>query len=392
MNTNNLIMTATLLLSATSSTAAEPKRDHSLPIRLEPVAAGFSNITDVRFLPNSNNEAVVLEKGGAAYTLDLKTQKKFKLVALDVATPSELGLLGIAFHPKFSANKRVFLHYNPSTSSSRVSEWTWKPNPTNPTEASLLKERVLLEVEQPYKNHNGGSLLFGADGYLYIGFGDGGNRADPQNRAQNLETLLGKMLRIDVDHHEGLLEYGIPKDNPFAKQLKSGKGPRREIFAWGLRNPWKYSFDDKDRLIAGDVGQDTWEEITFVPKGANLGWRVYEASHCFEPPKNCQGLASDTIPPIAEYGRELGSSVTGGFQYQGKAIPELKGRYVFGDFISGRIWSILLPSKSGESTLSPKDFQLHGKYDIAISSFARDSIGEIYVADFGGGRIYRLTK
>ena len=367
------------------------KTSKSVPLKLQKIASGFTQVTDIQFLPKSSERMVILEKPGQAWIFDINTGQKSLLAEVQVATQSELGLLGFAFHPKFAATKKVFLHYNPRSDLSRISEWTWTENKSASQPVKLMNERVLLEVDQPYKNHNGGGLAFGPDGFLYIGLGDGGYRGDPENRAQNLTTLLGKMLRIDVDSKDRGLEYGIPKDNPFLANKKSAAGARPEIFAYGLRNPWKYAFDNKGRLIAGDVGQNTWEEITFVPKGANLGWRVYEASHCYEPPKFCPVNLKDHVKPIAEYGRELGASITGGQQYQGQDLRDLKNRYFFGDFATGRIWSISLPEGKTSALLSSDDFMEHGKFEIAISTFAKDTRGEIYVADFNGGSIFRLS-
>ena len=374
------------------SVAQGTKTSKSAPLKLQKIASGFTQVTDIQFLPKSSERMVILEKAGQASIFDIKTGQKTHLTELRVATQSELGLLGFAFHPKFDVTKKVFLHYNPRADLSRVSEWTWTETKSANKAVKLINERVLLEVDQPYKNHNGGGLAFGPDGFLYIGLGDGGYRGDPENRAQNLTTLLGKMLRIDVDSKDRGLEYGIPKDNPFLANKKSAAGARPEIFAYGLRNPWKYAFDNKGRLIAGDVGQNTWEEITFVPKGANLGWRVYEASHCYEPPKSCPVNLKNHLKPIAEYGRELGASVTGGQQYEGQDLGDLKSRYFFGDFATGRIWSISLPEGNTSPVLSSEDFMEHGKFDIAISTFAKDARGELYVADFNGGSIFRLGQ
>jgi glucose/arabinose dehydrogenase len=376
----------------TPCAAQDKKTVPSVPLKIQTIAKGFKQITDVQFLPKSTERAVILEKTGTAWLFDIKTGKKYKLAELGVATQSELGLLGFAFHPKFASTKKVFLHYNPSPTLSRISEWTWVETGAIDQPVRLRSERVILEADQPYKNHNGGSLVFGPDGFLYIGLGDGGYRGDPENRAQNLNTLLGKMLRIDIDTKDPGLEYGIPKDNPFAGQRKKATDVRPEIFAYGLRNPWKYAFDNKGRLIAGDVGQNAWEEITFVPKGANLGWRVYEASHCYEPPKSCQDNLRAHVNPIAEYGHDIGASVTGGLQYDGKTLKNLKHRYFFGDFATGRVWSIRLPESLSSKVLSSKDFMNHGKFEIAISTFAKDADGEIYVADFNGGTLFRLTE
>lgn len=364
------------------------KAQTSSPLKAQPVASGFVQITDIQFLPKSNELALVLEKTGNAWFYNLTARQKSKVLSLNVATQSELGLLGAAFHPNFETSKKVYLHYNPRSDLSRVSEWVWSETKSSDQPVQLLNERIILEINQPYKNHNGGSLLFGPDGLLYIGMGDGGSGGDPKNLAQNLNSLLGKMLRINVDRKDPGREYAVPKDNPF---VSSSKG-RPEIFALGLRNPWKYTFDNRGRLIAGDVGQNKWEEITFVPKGANLGWRIYEASHCYDTPTICQKNLRAQQGPIAEYGHDLGASVTGGQQYGGQKLKGLAGRYFFGDFVTGRIWSIKLPELSSYKVQTAKDFMDHGKFEIAISTFAKDSNGELYVADFNSGSIFRLSQ
>lgn len=349
----------------------EPPPDKADALWLDLVASGFKSITDIQFMPGESARAVVLEKAGKAYRVNFPDNSKTELFNLPVKTASELGLLGFAFHPGFRENRKFYVHYNPRSDLSRISEWQWVEDKKS-TKLACTEQRILLELEQPYQNHNGGSLVFGPDGLLYVGFGDGGWRGDPENRAQDMKSLLGKMLRIDVD-------------------TKPGMPVKPEIFAWGLRNPWKYSFDSRGRLVAGDVGQDEWEEITFIDKGANLGWRVFEGSHCYNPAKGCEKTLRDAVGPIAEYGHDLGKSVTGGFEYGGSKVKPLKGRYIFGDFVTGRIWSIMLPDKTPPRPLTGSDLKIHGKWDILISTFAKDINGEIYVADFGGGGIYRVT-
>lgn len=359
-------------------------------IQLQAVASGFENITDIQFLPGKSSRAVVLEKAGKASVIDFSSGRKNNLFSVTVATASELGLLGLAFHPDFSKNRKFYVHYNPKPDMSRIAEWQWEEAASKVESGRAKETRVLLEVEQPYQNHNGGSLAFGPDRMLYIGFGDGGWRGDPENRAQNPSSLMGKMLRIDINAQSKDLkgEYGIPSDNPFLNQ----KDFRPEIFALGLRNPWKYSFDRKGRLVAGDVGQDKCEEITFVPRGSNLGWRVFEASHCFDPGKKCESLLKmPHVNPLAEYDHTLGASVVGGFDYTGSEVKPLMGRYVFGDFVSGRIWSVVLPDSNPKNPLSGKDLNYHGKWNILISTFARDSAGEIYVADYSSGGILKIV-
>jgi glucose/arabinose dehydrogenase len=238
---------------------------------------------------------------------------------------------------------------------------------------------VLLTVEQPFPNHNGGQLAFGPDGYLYLGLGDGGSGGDPQGNGQNPATLLGSIVRIDVNGDE---PYAIPADNPFA----DGAGGAPEVFLYGLRNPWRFSFDrGTGQLWIADVGQNAYEEIDRVDPaadaGANLGWNLMEASHCFVAGCSPEGL----VLPITEYGRDAGCSVTGGFVYRGTAIEGLAGWYLFSDYCSGLIFGV--PSDAAPGT-APRLLLETG---LSVSSFGQDSDGELYVADIAGGGIYRIV-
>lgn len=361
-----------------------------IPIRLQKVLEGFNQVTDLAFVPSMpgmKDTLFVLEKTGSVWWVSLKEKKPHELVKIPVATESELGLLGIAFHPQFDKNQRVFL--NTTIESARklytqISEWKiHKSSSPQRLEMTLLK--VLLEVEQPYANHNAGQLAFGPDGFLYIGFGDGGSAGDPHRHGQNLQSLLGKMLRIDVDTAGTGQPYTIPKDNPFIDK----PGIRPEIWAWGLRNPWRYSFDPSGRLIVADVGQNNFEEISIVEKGKNYGWNVREGFHCYPVKVPCPPSSEKFEDPILEYGRQDGISITGGYVYLGKAIPRLKNHYVFADFGSNRIWAILLPKN--QRPQKKIEMLALGQWPIEIATFARDEAGEIYTADFGGSGIYRLS-
>jgi glucose/arabinose dehydrogenase len=310
----------------------------------------------------------VLEQGALLPTpfLDITGQVLFG---------GERGLLGLAFHPEYRRNGRFFVNYNRTSDGATVlAEYRRGATPS----AALHDERILMVVPQPYANHNGGMVAFGPDGYLYIGRGDGGSGGDPGNRAQNPQEVLGKILRIDVNHGD---PYGVPSDNPFTKD-----GGRPEIYALGLRNPWRFSFDSKTgELWVADVGQNKWEEIDLVTKNGNYGWRVMEGAHCFNPAVACQ--TSGLNLPILEYAHEKGRcSIIGGYVYRGRAIAGLTGQYLYGDFCSGEIFSL---QKTEEMELS-REPQVRLKSSLRISSFGEDESGELYVLDHGGG-VYRLA-
>jgi len=232
--------------------------------------------------------------------------------------------------------------------------------------------KVILSFEQPYANHNGGGLVFGDDGYLYIATGDGGKANDPHGNGQSLKTLLGKILRIDVDHASKGQVYNIPKDNPF----QSGAQRRPEIWAYGLRNPWRFFYDSVDkRWWAADVGQDRYEEIDILRSGKNYGWRVMEGKHCFRPTQGCHPEKFE--PPVFEYGRKEGQSVTGGVVYRGKRVPSLVGYYVFADFVSGKVWALRVHNGRTEQ-------HVIAQTNINIAAFGRDPAGEVYLCAFDG--------
>lgn len=301
-----------------------------------------------------------------------------------VVSGGEMGLLGLAFHPRFKQNGRLFVNY---TARDRgrlktvIAEYRVSDN--EPDQASRF-ERRLLELDQPYSNHNGGQLAFGPDGFLYIGLGDGGGAGDPHRHGQNLKSLLGKILRIDVNAPEG---YRIPSDNPFVEPRPAGSaaGPAPEVWAYGLRNPWRFSFDRATgRLFAGDVGQDRYEEIDLVERGGNYGWNLMEGTHCYPPSSDESCNPEGLVLPIAEYDRTEGISVTGGYVYHGQAAPSLQGQYIFGDFGSSAMWAL--------TETSPGRWQRRALLQAPqpISSFGEDEIGELYVVGYEG-TIFRIS-
>jgi len=309
----------------------------------------------------------------------------FLNISGQVDTTGEGGLLGFAFHPRFPTVPEAYVSYT-GPGGPLISYVSRFRSDDGGATLNAASEQPLMVVPQNRSNHNGGNIAFGTDGYLYIGFGDGGGAGDPDENAQNLSNVLGAMLRIDVD---GLAPYEIPVDNPFAgpdlcTQGFGGLGATcPEIYAWGLRNPWRFSFDRQTgSLWVGDVGQNAWEEVDIVTPGGDYGWDDREGAHCFEPASGC---VNDSIDPVTEYDHGLGNSITGGYVYRGAAIPGLVGWYVFGDFGSGRIFAI--PADS-PAFVQPEVLL---DTDIAIVTFGEDLDGELYVADIASGAIYRLT-
>ncbi len=300
-----------------------------------------------------------------------------------VSLESEQGLLGLAFHPDYAENGRLFVHYN-EDGDTVISEFAVSSDPNVVDAAS---ERVLLTIDQPYPNHKGGNLAFGPDGLLYIGMGDGGAGGDPEGRGQDLGTLLGKMLRIDVDTEtDNGNPYAVPQSNPF---VATGDA-EPEIWAYGLRNPWKYSFDrETGDLWIADVGQGSYEEVNLQPAGSaggeNYGWDVLEGSSCYSDDGSVSECGRDEFTlPVTEYGRDEGSSITGGYVYRGESIPALDGQYVFGDFSSGTLWHT---APNGDGSYGRETLLEAG---FLIAAFGEDEAGELYVADFNGA-LYRFA-
>jgi glucose/arabinose dehydrogenase len=290
---------------------------------------------------------------------------------------NEMGLLGFAFAPDFRQSGTFYVNYtagNPRrTVISRFS--------SDGRTADPASETVVLEVAQPFSNHNGGQIAFGPGGYLYIAFGDGGSSRDPMGNGQNLGALLGKILRIDVSGTEGGRAYRIPADNPFVGQ----SGARGEVWAYGFRNPWRFSFDlDTDELWAGDVGQNAREEVDLVAKGGNYGWAIMEGAQCLSG-SNCD--RTGLIPPVIDYATANGNcAVTGGFVYRGSAIPGLVGAYVYADYCGGDVWGL----RYSDGRVSDQGTLVDGSFP--ISSFAQDTHGELYVLAYGSpGGIFKLV-
>ena len=331
---------------------------------------------------DGTNRLFVVEQPGVIKVFDRAAKKPsvFLDIAKNVKYGGEMGLLGLAFHPEFKKNGYFYLNYNRDKPLRTVIS-RFKVSKDNPNQVDPASEQVLLTFNQPYSNHNGGKLAFGPDGLLYIATGDGGSGGDPHNNGQNKATFLGKILRIDVNTTDDGLAYGIPKDNPFVNDSRA-KG---EIYAYGLRNPWRFSFDAQTKqLWAGDVGQNELEEIDIITKGGNYGWRVKEAKDCFNPKRDC--AEKNLTDPVLEYNHANGDvSVTGGAVYRGKKIPALQGKYIYADYASGRVWAL-----THDGAKAVKN-ELLFKHAGTISAFGEDAERELYFCDHGNGKILSLA-
>jgi len=322
----------------------------------------------------------VVEQQGIIWVFDNDTTTTDKSSFLDIQSKvdnksNEEGLLGLAFHPNYKSNGYFYVNYTTDKSTTVISRF--QASSTNANEALSTSEEILIEFDQPHGNHNGGQITFGPDGYLYIAIGDGGSGGDPHAHGQNLETVLGTILRIDVDNKSDGKKYSIPTDNPFIEHPTA----KKEIYAYGLRNPWRMSFDELEgTLWVGDVGQNKYEEIDIIEKGGNYGWNTMEGLHCFKADE-CD--KTDLILPVKEYDHDKGDiSITGGFVYRGSRIKELQGSYVYGDFGSGRIWAL--------NTIDYSQKLLFDT-DIHISSFGVDHQNELYFCGFDG-KIFKFIN
>ena len=375
------------------------------------IADGYKKPVFITSYPNNAKLLYIVEQAGLIKIINdgKKLSRPFFDINKRVVNPNrpgdERGLLGFAFHPNHTNNGKFYINYMDNDGNTIVSEFSTNSE----LRANHKSERIILKLKQPYGNHNGGDIQFGPDGYLYISIGDGGKAGDPLNAGQDLSSLFGKIIRIDIEQKP----YGIPKSNPFFGQ----KDKREEIWAWGLRNVWRFSFDKQtgDKYLA-DVGQNKWEEVNFEPAsskgGLNYGWRIMEANHCYDPKENCptEGL----IKPIIEYPNDAnhpafafriieelsfsetdveGCSVTGGYVYRGQKIKSMQGQYIFGDYCSGNIWTLkVVNGKAINFKNRTEEINIGGgEFTTYISSFGQDSDGEIYIIDYNGG-IYKLIE
>ncbi len=369
-----VLVAATILLTVLTGCAKQAP-PAELNIKLQLVAEGFDSPVFAT-VHRGVDYTYVVEQKGVIRVVNQGTVlgTPFLDITDRVGSGGERGLLGLAFGPDFEADGDVFVHYTDKDGDTVLERF----HATSATKADKAESTVFLQVDQPYANHNGGMITFGPDGYLYMGLGDGGSGGDPQSNGQKLTTLLGKILRLDVSGDAPT----CPPTNP-----KLGDGTRCEIWSYGLRNPWRFSFDQQTGdIFIGDVGQNQWEEIDYSPGsprvgGENYGWNVFEGTHRFR----SDGI-EDHVRPIAEYatGPDGTCSVTGGYVYRGANIPELEGRYVFGDYCNGKIW-ILERDEDSWDRLELLDT------DLRLSSFGEDGDGELLVIDHGGA-VYRLVN
>jgi glucose/arabinose dehydrogenase len=376
---SSLFSLAVLTLLAFDSILAQPS------ITLRNVASGFRQPVGV--VNAGDARLFVVEKSGVIRIIDANGQVAptafLNIEGRVNSSAGERGLLGLAFHPDYAANGYFYVNYTGLDGHTRIARFSVRPG--NPNSADPASEKILLQIAQPFNNHNAGDMAFGPDGYLYFGMGDGGSGGDPGNRSQNGQTLLGKMIRIDVDMGD---PYGIPEDNPFVKDERI----LDEIWAFGLRNPWRISFDRAtgDLWIA-DVGQNAWEEVNRQPAnskgGENYGWRCYEGFAPF----NTSGCrpASEYTPPVFVYphvGSGCSGSVTGGYVYRGEEYPNLRGQYLYGDYCTGKIWALSLDGKGGWTNREMLSFS-----PFEIAAFGEGHDGELYLATLRAGVIYRIA-
>ena len=359
-----------------------PSPEEHVPIALEEIVSGFSSPTFLTAPPGDADRLFVVERDGLVRIArnGAVEPNPFLDISGSVLAGGERGLLGMVFHPQYATNGHFYVNYTVAGGDTQISRFTVSGDPDM---ADAASEASILTVVQPYSNHNGGMLAFGPDGMLYVGLGDGGSGGDPDGNGQDPSTLLGSMLRLDVD---GGSPYAIPADNPFVAH----QSYRAETWAYGLRNPWRYSFDRQTGdLYIADVGQGAVEEVSFQPAaspgGENYGWRITEGSRCYDPAVGCS-RAGITLP-VHEYGHSAGCSVTGGYVYRGTGSPSLAGRYFFGDFCSGWIRSFVIDGGAAS------DLQDHSADVAAVSqlaSFGEDGAGELYVVSLGG-TVYRIA-
>lgn len=359
----------------------------ALEVDLEPVADGFEQPLLALGAGDGTGAVYVAEKTGKLYVLREGERSVFLDLSDSVSTESERGLLGVAFPGQFAQDGRFYASYTDSDGASTISRFSLGEGGV----ADRDSEELIIRVPQPYANHNGGHIVFGPDGYLYTSFGDGGSAGDPLDSGQDTSTLLGAMLRIDVgegplgNDRVRTLPYAIPEDNPFVGSDEA----LDEIWSYGLRNPWRFSFDrETGDLWIADVGQNEVEEVNFQPAdsggGENWGWNLFEGTSPYPPDREVTEDREQFAWPIVEYRHPIGRSITGGYVYRGGTYPALQGVYLYGDYVSGRIWGLV---RAEDGSAENRELL---ETDLAVVSFGEDDDGELLVVDFGGA-LYRVT-
>jgi glucose/arabinose dehydrogenase len=389
-----LLLAAALLLSCGSLFAeqpAVPTPDASWPeLQLERITGGLERPTHAIHAGDGSGRLFVVEKAGRIVIVRegaVQEQPFLDIRDRVGSVGSEQGLLSVAFPPDYASKGYFYVNYTDTEGDTVVARYRLAGEET-PDQADPTSEQVLLRITQPYGNHNGGQIAFGPDGYLYIGMGDGGAAGDPQNKAQTTDDLLGKMLRIDVETNPDEATYLVPPDNPFVDDADYAP----EIWATGVRNPWRFAFDSETGdMYMADVGQNELEEINVQPAssggGENYGWRCFEGTEVFDssaPPCDDLAFRETLTMPVAEYSHDLGCSVTGGFVYRGTAYPALQGIYFYADYCSGRVWGMRQAGDTWETA------QLLNA-DYRIATFGADEAGRLYVLSIGSGELFELT-
>ena len=385
-------LTLTLLLAVSAGAWAQDQpADTPLPLK---AGLAYPNLRIRRPVVVTNagdgsQRTFVVTQQGVIQVLPEDRQAEEAIEFLDIESrvmykdrENEEGLLGLAFHPRFRENGQFFVYYTTKDAphTSVISRFRATADKQKGDPAS---EEELLRIPQPYWNHNGGNMVFGPDGYLYIGLGDGGSANDPLGHGQNIGTLLGSILRIDVDRKDPGLAYAIPKDNPFVGK----EGARGEIWAYGLRNVWGMSFDRLNgTLWAADVGQNLWEEVNIIVRGGNYGWSIREAKHPFGP--NGVGPRADLVDPVWEYHHDVGKSITGGCIYRGQRLPEIVGCYVYADYISGKLWALKYDYAGGKVVAN---YALQPYNNAPVIAFGQTEAGEVFFTD-SFGQILELQR
>jgi len=387
MKTIKLLFLIFVAFSFTSKSNAQYKLQPAFPN----MTAAFNNPIEMVHAYDGTNRLFVAQQRGIIYVFNNSPSVSTRKIFIDLASKvsqsgSEKGLLGLTFHPNYETNRYFYVNFTFDSATvrwSRISRFTASSG--NPDTALINTEFILMTLSQPFDNHNGGKVAFGNDGYLYISFGDGGSGGDPFGNGQSRTTLLGKILRINVDTTTASTSYGIPSTNPYANHPTF----KKEIYAYGLRNVWKFNFDyPTNRLYAGDVGQNEFEEVDIIENGKNYGWVNMEGFHCYPDTNFCDTTGRGFTRPILEYNHNLGQSITGGHVYRGNLLPGLVGRYVYADYIQGTTWALTYDGINPVTNVLLQDTNFN------ISAFGMGQDNELYVVRYGSttGRIYKFIN